>query len=186
MQMLIAKLLAELGEDPSREGLRKTPERVAKSLRAMTEGYAQDPLAILRGALFTHEGDGLVTVSAMPFHSLCEHHMLPFFGVVHVAYQPNGKIVGLSKLPRVIDAFARRLQVQERLTNAIADALQEALNPRGLAVVMRAEHLCVRMRGVGKSGSVMHTSILRGSLRDDASLRETFFTQIGAEAAALK
>lgn len=174
MQQLIATLLQELGYDPQRDSLRKTPARVAKALTYLTEGVRIDPQAILREALFAESYDGLVTVGPVPFHSLCEHHLLPFFGQVHVGYLPSGTIVGLSKIPRAIDACARRLQVQERLTRDIADAVTAVLRPRGLAVTITAEHMCVQMRGIRKAGTGMTTSIMTGALRDDAALRDEF------------
>src|SRR5690606_24021997 len=143
-------ILAAIGEDPAREGLRRTPERVAKALQFLTHGYDLDPAAILRSAMFTEEYSQMVLVKDIEVYSMCEHHMLPFFGKAHVAYVPNGRIVGLSKIPRVVDAFARRLQVQERLTNEIRDCIHDTLQPLGVAVVIECSHLCMQMRGVQK------------------------------------
>ncbi|NNC82055.1 MAG: GTP cyclohydrolase I FolE, partial [Flavobacteriales bacterium] len=143
-------VLKQLGEDPTREGLLKTPERVAKALQFLTHGYDMDPESILRGAMFAEEYSQMVVVKSIEVYSMCEHHMLPFFGKAHVAYIPDGHIVGLSKIPRVVDVFARRLQVQERLTNEIRDCIQETLSPAGVAVVIEAQHMCMQMRGVQK------------------------------------
>lgn len=178
MQVLIEKLLLELGEDPTREGLRDTPERVARSLRDLTAGYQQDPRGVLRDAIFTEKYDEMVLVKGIPFYSLCEHHLLPFFGRIHVAYIPNGKLVGLSKIPRMVELFARRLQVQERLTQQIAETLQELLAPRGVGVVVEAQHLCLQMRGVQKEGTVMTTSAMLGDLRDELNARQEFLSLI--------
>jgi GTP cyclohydrolase I len=168
---LVAELLEILGEDPGREGLRKTPERVARALGELTAGYAVRPADVVGDALFAAEGDGLVVVRDIGFHSLCEHHMLPFHGRVHVAYLPAERIVGLSKIPRLVEVFARRLQVQERLTRQLADALDETLAPRGVAVVVEAAHLCMRMRGVEEQGSTTRTMELRGRFADDPQAR---------------
>src|SRR4051812_41887405 len=172
MQDIIKQLLAGLGEDPSREGLRDTPKRVEQSLRFLTSGYAADIDATLNNALFTVDYNEMVIVKDIDFYSLCEHHMLPFFGKCHVAYIPNGKIVGLSKLPRIVEVFARRLQVQERLTEQIAQAIDDVLQPAGVGVVVEAEHLCMMMRGVEKQNSRTITSALRGSFRDDPRTRD--------------
>ncbi len=171
MEDLIRQQLVAIGEDPDREGLQKTPERVAKALRFMTKGYDEDPIAILRSALFTVDNEEIVLVRDIDFSSMCEHHMLPFMGRAHVAYLPRGKVVGLSKLARVVDTFAKRLQVQERLTTQVADALQEALDPAGVAVIMEATHLCMVVRGVQKSNAVTVTSAMYGAFRDDPSTR---------------
>lgn len=179
MQALIRTLLKELGEDPEREGLRKTPERVARSLAALTSGTHENPAALIRDAIFTDpQYRDLVVVNHIPFYSLCEHHMLPFFGEVHVAYHPDGRLVGLSKIPRVVDCCARRLQMQERLTQQIVETLQGTLHPQGVAVVVRAQHLCMQMRGVQKSGSHMTTSALTGTFKTDPAIREEFFTSL--------
>lgn len=174
-----ADILRAIGEDPEREGLKKTPERVAKALQYLTHGYDLDPAAILRSAMFTEDYSQMVLVKDIEVYSMCEHHMLPFFGKAHVAYVPNGRIVGLSKLPRVVDAFARRLQVQERLTNEIRDCIQDTLEPLGVAVVMEAQHLCMQMRGVQKQNSVTTTSAFTGIFLKDNKTREEFIRLIG-------
>ncbi|MGI8770490.1 MAG: GTP cyclohydrolase I FolE [Acidobacteriaceae bacterium] len=161
-QQLYAELLGRFNEDPSRDGLLKTPERVEKSMRFLTRGYREDPMAILRAALFDVDYDEMVMVKDIEMFSLCEHHMLPFFGKVHVGYIPNRKVVGLSKIPRLVDVFARRLQVQERMTRQIADAIQEAIAPQGVGVVIEARHLCMMMRGVEKQNSSTVTSAMCG------------------------
>lgn len=155
-------ILKSVGEDVKREGLLKTPERAAKAMQFLTQGYQQDPIKILRKALFKEEYESMVLVKDIELYSLCEHHMLPFFGKVHIAYIPNGQIVGLSKLPRIVDVFARRLQVQERLTEQIRDCIQEALKPHGVAVVVEAAHMCMMMRGVEKQNSMTTTSAFTG------------------------
>lgn len=172
-------ILAAIGEDPAREGLRRTPERVAKALQYLTHGYDLDPAAILRSAMFTEEYSQMVLVKDIEVYSMCEHHMLPFFGKAHVAYVPNGRIVGLSKIPRVVDAFARRLQVQERLTNEIRDCIHDTLKPLGVAVVIECSHLCMQMRGVQKQNSVTTTSAFTGIFLDDHRTREEFIELIG-------
>ena len=172
-------IIEELGEDPQREGLIKTPERVAKSLQFLTQGYSQDPAAMLKSATFTEEHDQMVVVKNIDVFSLCEHHLLPFFGKAHIAYIPNGKLVGLSKIPRVVDAFARRLQLQERLTDQIKNCIQKALNPLGVAVVIEANHLCMVMRGVQKQNSITTTSSFTGAFNDNAT-RTEFFKIISA------
>ena len=166
------KIIGELGEDPSREGLEKTPERVAKALQFLTHGYFLNPAEILKSALFHEVYDEMVIVKDIEVYSLCEHHMLPFFGKAHVAYIPNGRIVGLSKVPRVIDAFARRLQVQERLTTEIRDCLQEVLQPKGVAVVIEASHMCMQMRGVQKQNSTTTSSSFTGAFEKDSTRKE--------------
>jgi len=178
MVALTRDLLLQLGEDPDRPGLRKTPERVARSLRFLTEGYEADPAAILRGATFVEDNDEMVVVRNIDVFSLCEHHLLPFYGKCHVAYVPRGRIVGLSKIPRVVNAFARRLQVQERLTDQIARCVEEALEPHGVAVVIEALHLCMAMRGVEKQNSQAVTSSMRGVFRQDRSTRMEFLNLI--------
>ncbi len=174
LRSLTRRMLVALGEDPEREGLVDTPRRVAESLIYLTEGYGADPRQVVGSALYEHEGDDLVTVRDIPFYTLCEHHVLPFFGRCHVGYLPNGKVIGLSKLPRLVDVFAHRLQLQERLTRQIAEAIDSALRPRGVAVVMEARHLCMEMRGVEKVDSETVTSCLLGEFRGDAALRAEF------------
>ena len=178
MQDLIARLLAELGEDPAREGLRDTPKRVEKSLRFLTSGYRADIDEVINNALFTVDYSEMVIVKDIDFYSLCEHHLLPFFGKCHVAYIPNGKVLGLSKIPRVVDIFARRLQVQERLTNQIAETILDKVKPLGVAVVTEAAHLCMSMRGVEKQNSVAVASAMLGAFRNDARTRSEFLELI--------
>lgn len=174
LQSLYKEVLSELGEDVNREGLLRTPERVAKAMKFMTQGYEQDPEAILQSAKFKEEYKQMVVVKDIEIYSLCEHHMLPFYGKAHVAYIPNGFITGLSKIPRVVDCFARRLQVQERLTVQIRDSIQNALNPLGVAVVIEAAHMCMQMRGVEKQNSVTTTSAFTGAFMKDMKTREEF------------
>jgi len=178
MKKIIRELLVKLGEDPEREGLLKTPERVAESMKYLTKGYGQDPLEVLNGAIFKEPYDEMVVVKDIEIFSLCEHHLLPFYGSAHVAYIPNGKIVGLSKIPRLIEVFARRLQVQERLTSQIAECLMQALNPLGVGVVIEAYHLCMAMRGVEKQHSLTITSSMQGSFRTTTRVREEFLSLI--------
>src|SRR6478672_8958968 len=175
---LTREMLLRLGEDPQREGLQRTPERMAQAMEFLTKGYQEDPQEILRGALFTEEYDEMVIVKDVEMFSLCEHHLLPFFGKVHVAYIPNGKVLGLSKIPRLVDIFARRLQVQERLTVQIAETIQSAINPQGVGVVIEARHLCVMMRGVEKQHSSAVTSHMLGSFRSSEKTREEFLQLI--------
>jgi GTP cyclohydrolase IA len=170
----VRALLGEIGEEPERDGLLDTPERVRKSLAFLTQGYEQDPRAALETAIFEEDYDEMVVVKDIEFYSLCEHHLLPFFGKAHVAYLPAGRIVGLSKLPRLVDIFARRLQVQERLTTQIAETLQELLQPQGVGVVIEASHLCMMMRGVQKQGSATLTSCLLGRFKADEKTRAEF------------
>ena len=167
-----SEILGFLGEDPNREGLLKTPERVAKALQYLTHGYDLDPAEILRSAMFKEEYSQMVIVKDIEVYSMCEHHMLPFFGKAHIAYIPNGQIVGLSKIPRVVDAFARRLQVQERLTNEIRDCIQDTLNPVGVAVVIECKHMCLSMRGIQKQNSVTTTSAFTGEFINDKTRSE--------------
>lgn len=174
MQELIRQLLAELGENPSREGLVDTPKRVEKALRFLTSGYTADVDSVLNNALFTVDYNEMVIVKDIDFSSLCEHHLLPFIGKCHVAYMPGRKIVGLSKIPRLVEMFSRRLQVQERLTTQIAGTINEVLQPRGVAVVMEAVHLCMLMRGVEKQNSKAITSAMLGSFRDNPETRAEF------------
>jgi GTP cyclohydrolase I len=170
----VSAILRALGEDPARPGLVRTPERVERALRFLTRGYAEEARDVIGSALFRESHDNMVVVRDIEFYSLCEHHMLPFFGRAHVAYIPDGRIVGLSKMARVVDVFARRLQVQERMTDQIADALVESLAPKGVGVVLEAAHFCMMMRGVEKQDSKTITSALRGSFRDDGRTREEF------------
>jgi len=175
---LVAELLKELGEDVQREGLDKTPERVEKALRYFTSGYGQDVKEVLNGAMFVEDYDEMVIVKDIDFSSLCEHHLLPFVGRCHVAYMPNRKIVGLSKIPRLVEMFSRRLQVQERLTTQIANTLNDALQPRGVAVVVEAIHFCMLMRGVEKQNSKAITSAMLGAFRDRPETRAEFMELI--------
>ncbi|MDQ6831154.1 MAG: GTP cyclohydrolase I FolE [Gemmatimonadota bacterium] len=167
-------MLERLGEDPNREGLVKTPQRVATSLAWLTRGYEETAADVVNGAIFEEEHENMVMVRDIELYSLCEHHMLPFFGKAHIAYIPDGKIIGLSKLPRIVEVFARRLQVQERLTEQIAQAVQESLSPLGVGVVIEAAHLCMMMRGVQKQNSKTVTSAVRGTFRSDHRTREEF------------
>jgi GTP cyclohydrolase I len=178
MQELIRKLLAEIGEDPSREGLVDTPKRVEKALKFLTGGYAADIDQVLNNALFTVDYNEMVIVKDIDFYSLCEHHLLPFFGKCHVAYIPSHRVIGLSKIPRIVDVFARRLQVQERLTNQIADTIRDKIAPLGVAVVMEATHLCMSMRGVEKQNSFAVTSAMQGAFRNNARTRMEFLELI--------
>ena len=178
IEPLVVDLLKELGEDPHREGLLKTPGRVASAYRYLTSGYGQTVEEILNEAIFTEQYDQMVVVKDIEVYSLCEHHLLPFFGKAHIAYLPAGKIVGLSKLARVVDMFARRLQVQERLTTQIAEALRDALQPAGVAVVVEAHHFCMMMRGVEKQNSQAITSCMLGAFRDSRMTREEFLQLI--------
>ena len=173
-ETMVRRQLELLGEDPMRDGLLKTPSRVAKSMAWLTRGYELDPREVIGDALFEEDHENMVMVRDIEMYSMCEHHMLPFFGKVHIAYIPNGKIVGLSKLPRVVEVFARRLQVQERLGEQIADALEAVLQPKGVGVVIEAVHLCMMMRGVEKQSSRTITSSMRGLFRDDAKTRSEF------------
>jgi GTP cyclohydrolase I len=175
-ESLIAKMLSRLGEDPNREGLHRTPLRVAKAMDFLTSGYEMDAEKIAKNAVFTEDCQELVIVRDIEFYSLCEHHMLPFFGRAHVGYLPNGKVIGLSKIARVVDVFARRLQVQERLTNQVADSLMNALAPHGVAVVMEASHTCMMMRGVQKQNSTTVTSAMRGTFQEVARTRAEFMS----------
>jgi GTP cyclohydrolase I len=178
MQDLIRQLLGSLGEDPSREGLRDTPKRVEKAYKFLTSGYDVDIHALINNALFTVDYSEMVIVKDIDFYSLCEHHMLPFFGKCHVAYLPSEKVIGLSKIPRIVDAFSRRLQVQERLTNQIAEIILDTINPLGVGVVMEGTHLCMAMRGVEKQNSYAVTSAMLGTFRADPRTRSEFLTLI--------
>lgn len=179
MEDLIRQLLSELGEDPGREGLKKTPDRVARAWSFLTRGYREDPRALIASAIFEEKNEEMVLLKEVDFFSMCEHHLMPFFGKAHVAYLPDGRIVGLSKLARLVEVFARRLQVQERLTRQIAETLQNELRPAGVAVVMEAEHLCMQMRGVEKQNSVAVTSCMLGVFRDNPATRSELLNLIG-------
>lgn len=174
---LVRSTLPLISEDPNREGLVKTPQRVGRAMQFLTKGYHEDPVAILQSAIFNEDCDQMVVVKDIEFYSLCEHHLLPFFGKVHIAYIPNGKITGLSKLPRVVDVFARRLQLQERLTNQIKDCIQQTLQPQGVMVVIEAEHMCMQMRGVQKMHSMTVTSAFSGVFEEQPT-REEFMNLI--------
>ncbi|MEO5568882.1 MAG: GTP cyclohydrolase I FolE [Gemmatimonadaceae bacterium] len=182
---LVRKQLAMIGEDPDREGLKRTPERVAKAMAWLTRGYQDDVRSLVGNAIFEEPHENMVMVRDIELYSLCEHHLLPFFGRAHIAYVPDGKIVGLSKLPRIVDMFARRLQVQERLTEEIAAAVEEVLEPRGVGVVIEAAHLCMMMRGVEKQSSKTITSALRGIFRSDPRTREEFLSLARGKSVAL-
>ncbi len=175
---IVREMLVRLGEDPTREGLVRTPQRVQQSLEFLTRGYKQDPEALLRGALFPVSYDEMVIVKDIEMFSLCEHHLLPFFGKVHVAYIPKGKVIGLSKIPRLVDIFARRLQIQERLSKQIAESIQAAIQPLGVGVVIEARHLCMMMRGVEKQHSMAVTSHMLGAFRNNLQTREEFLSLI--------
>src|SRR3989338_5280423 len=178
MENLIRDLLVALGEDPTREGLQKTPNRVERSLRFLTRGYTQDPKDVINDAMFSDTTDEMIIIKDIAFYSLCEHHILPFFGACHVAYIPKHHIVGLSKIARLVDVYARRLQVQERMTTQISQTLQEELDPQGVAVVVEAQHLCMAMRGVQKSASTMVTSAMLGAFRNSEKTRLEFLNMI--------
>jgi GTP cyclohydrolase I len=184
LEALVREMLAGLGEDPEREGLRQTPARVEASLKWLTRGYGMSVAGVIGDALYHERHDNLILVRDIEIYSLCEHHMLPFFGKAHVAYLPNGRLVGLSKIPRVIEVFARRLQVQERLTDQVADALMEVLEPQGVGVVIEAYHLCMMMRGVEKQNSKTVTSALRGALLNDGKTRDEFLRLVHGGGAA--
>ena len=171
-------ILEQLGEDPSREGLVQTPQRAAKALRYLTSGYETDVESIVNGALFTHECDEMVIVRDIEFFSMCEHHLLPFFGKIHVGYLPDRKVIGLSKIPRIVDMFARRLQLQERLTQQVAETLRDVLQPRGVAVICEARHFCMMMRGVEKQHSGTMTSSMLGAFRSRKETRDEFLTLV--------
>lgn len=178
MQELVRQLLRELGEEPEREGLLDTPKRVSKALRFLTSGYQADIDEVINNALFTVDYSEMVIVKDVDFYSLCEHHLLPFFGKCHIAYIPSNKVIGLSKIPRIVDVFSRRLQVQERLTNQIADTIRDKISPLGVAVVVEATHLCMSMRGVEKQNSFAVTSAMLGAFRDNARTRMEFLELI--------
>ena len=178
----ITKVLELLGEDPKREGLLKTPSRETKAWEFLTEGYHEDPESILNQALFTTSNDEMVVVRDIEFYSTCEHHMLPIIGRAHIAYIPNGKVVGLSKIPRIVNVFARRLQIQEQMTEQIADAISNSINPKGVAVVLHARHMCMEMRGVQKINSTTVSSALRGLFKSDQRTRSEFYNIINTPA----
>lgn len=178
MENEVKNILVGIGEDPTREGLLGTPERVAKSLEYLTRGYRQNIDEVINGAIFTASSDDMIIVKNIEFYSMCEHHMLPFFGKCHIGYIPNGKIIGVSKLARLVDMFARRLQIQERLTHQVAQSIMDVLGSTGAGVVMEAQHMCMLMRGVEKQNSVMTTSAMLGSFRKEASTRGEFLTLI--------
>ncbi|MFH1831041.1 MAG: GTP cyclohydrolase I FolE [Pseudomonadota bacterium] len=178
MEDAIRRIIEELGEDPNREGLKRTPERVKESLKFLTEGYRQDPKALIENSMYSDKHEELVLVRDVPIYSLCEHHLLPFFGRAHVGYIPNERIVGISKIARMVDLFARRLQVRERLTNQIAQTLMDVLKPKGVAVVIDAEHLCMQMRGVQKRGTSIITSAMLGAFRKRPETRAEFMNLI--------
>ncbi|WP_158785648.1 GTP cyclohydrolase I FolE [Granulicella sp. L46] len=180
VQAIYAELLKRMGEDPTRNGLQETPKRMEKSMAFLTQGYQQTVESVLHGALFDVDYDEMVIVRDIEFYSLCEHHLLPFFGKAHIAYVPNGKVVGLSKLPRIVDVFARRLQVQERLTQQIAEAVEDAIQPQGVGVVIEAQHLCMMMRGVEKQSSLTVTSSLRGVFKTQLQTRSEFLELVQA------
>ncbi|MEA3314995.1 MAG: GTP cyclohydrolase I FolE [Campylobacterota bacterium] len=180
MQKAVVEILEHLGEDVTREGLEKTPKRVIKAWEFMCSGYNMDAQEILKSALFTSSNDEMVVVKDIELYSNCEHHMLPIIGKAHIAYIPNGKVVGLSKIPRVVDVFARRLQIQEQLTEQIADAINEAISPQGVAVVIDARHMCMEMRGVQKISSTTVTSALRGSFKKDKNIKDEFMNIISS------
>jgi GTP cyclohydrolase I len=179
LQAHVRALLLALDPEPEREGLRRTPERVARALGFLTKGYAEDPRGVINGALFTEEYSEMILVKDIDFYSLCEHHILPFVGKAHVAYLPRQRIVGISKIARLVEVFARRLQVQERMTTQIASTISEQLDPLGVAVVLEAEHLCMRMRGVEKQNSTVVTSAMFGTFRERQETRDEFMTLIG-------
>ena len=178
LQQIYAELLARIGEDPTRDGLLNTPERMEKSMAFLTQGYKQSVDAVLHGALFDVHYDEMVIVKDIEFYSQCEHHLLPFFGKAHVAYVPNGKVIGLSKIPRIIDIFSRRLQVQERLTQQVAAAIDEAIHPQGVGVILEAQHLCMMMRGVEKQDSSTVTSAMLGVFKSQLQTRNEFLSLI--------
>ncbi len=179
VEKAVREILANIGEDPDREGLLRTPERVARMYEELTAGYYTDPVKLINDALFSVDYNEMVVVKDIDFYSMCEHHMLPFLGKVHVAYIPNGKVVGLSKIPRIVEMFARRLQVQERMTQQIADFINEVLQPQGVAVVVEGVHMCMMMRGVKKANASMVTSAVQGVFKEDPKTRAEFMNHIG-------
>ena len=181
IEELIKELLIQIGEDPQREGIIRTPERVAKAWQFLAKGYNQDLDDLINNAVFNEDYDEMVTIKSIDFFSLCEHHLLPFFGKAYVAYIPDGKIIGLSKVPRIVDMFSRRLQVQERMTQQIAETLNDALSPKGVAVVLEGEHMCMQMRGVEKQNSITSTSFMTGVFREDSKTRREFLNIINSQ-----
>ena len=186
VQSAVLRILQAIGEDPNREGLKRTPERIARMYAELLSGYQMDPLKLVNGALFDIKYDEMVIVRDIEFYSLCEHHMLPFMGRVHVAYIPDGKVLGLSKIPRIVDLYAHRLQVQERLTRQIADFIRDLLHPQGVAVVVEALHLCMSMRGVQKHNARLTTSAMHGAFRSNLGTRQEFLDNIGRGASPLQ
>lgn len=184
-QELYRELLRRMGEDPDRDGLLRTPERMEKAMAFLTKGYAMDVTEVLHNALFDVDYDEMVIVKDIEFYSQCEHHLLPFFGKAHIAYVPNGKVIGLSKIPRLVDVFARRLQVQERLTRQIGDAIQDAINPQGVAVILEAQHLCMMMRGVEKQRSSTVTSAMFGVFKSQLQTRNEFLSLVRQQGSGL-
>jgi GTP cyclohydrolase I len=184
-EQLYRELLVRIGEDPNRDGLIDTPERMTKSMAFLTRGYTMDAEAVLHDALFDVDYDEMVIVKDIEFFSMCEHHLLPFFGKAHVAYVPNGKVIGLSKIPRLVDMFARRLQVQERLTRQIADSIEEAINPQGVAIILEAQHLCMMMRGVEKQHSSTVTSAMLGVFKSQVQTRNEFLSLVRRQGPSL-
>lgn len=182
IQNAVRDILIEIGEDPERQGLVKTPDRVSRMFSELTAGYQTDPVELINGAVFDVDYSEMVLVKDIEFYSLCEHHMLPFYGRAHVAYIPDGKVIGLSKIPRIVEMFARRLQVQERMTTEIGQLLQAALNPKGVAVLVEGAHMCAMMRGVKKSQANMTTSAMLGDFKEDRGLREEFLAQVTGRA----
>ena len=183
IETLVRELLVEIGEDPTREGLVKTPQRVAQALKFLTSGYRTDPARLINGAIFTQETNSMVIVKNIELYSLCEHHMLPFFGRCHIGYLPNGRVFGVSKLARLVDMHARQLQLQERLTEQISQEVMDSIDAKGVGVIIEAKHLCMMMRGVEKQNSVMITSSVLGDFRSSAATREEFMSLIGTRAA---
>jgi GTP cyclohydrolase I len=178
LEVSVHNILRDIGEDPNREGLIKTPNRVARMYNELTSGYHTDPVKLINGAVFSVDYDEMVVVKDIDFHSLCEHHMLPFYGKAHVAYIPDGKVVGLSKIPRIVEMFARRLQIQEQMTSQIANFIQESLNPQGVAVVVEGAHMCAMMRGVKKDNTKMVTSKMLGCFKESEKTRSEFMSHI--------
>ena len=181
LKTLTEELLKEIGEDVNRKGLLKTPERVSNSWRFLTKGYSEDISKIVNGAIFDENYDEMVTIKSVDFFSLCEHHLLPFFGKAHIAYIPNGKVIGLSKIPRIVEVFARRLQLQERMTQNIAETISTVLEPKGVAVLLEGKHMCMQMRGVEKQNSITSTSFMTGVFREDSKTRREFLNIINSQ-----